>query len=185
MILSPYLFSRFLKIIEKFYYGQAPLKNVYYCHLQNTSIWVSGIFISTFVKIQGGILFNRIEIFIKKNVFNFLENISYEDFLKISSEKAFNYLKSIEYSIKEIFQICVVDIFANSFTVLVNTTILFFLLPELGLLAILWMILHFCLLSFFFKKTMIENKNLFQNKNLLINNILENFLNIGINLISK
>ena len=178
MILSPYLFSRFLKIIEKFYYGQTPLRNVYYCHLQNTSIWILGIFISTFVKIKGGILFNRIEIFIKKNVFNFLEHISYEDFLKISSEQAFNYLKSIEHSIKEIFHICVVDIFANSFTVLINTSILFFILPELGLLAILWMILHFCLLSFFFNKTMIENKNLFHSKNLLINNILENFLNI-------
>lgn len=177
-IFSPYFFSRLLRYMEGFYNGELSIRSVYICNMENTLFWVVWIGFGALVKVYGGILFTKIESFIKRRVFYFLHNISYEDFLLIASEKAFNYLKSLEYSTREICSILIVDMFANSFTILINIVILLYLVPEVGILLLLWMGLHFTLLRLSFRNILVLNKNLVSSKSLMINNILETFLNI-------
>jgi subfamily B ATP-binding cassette protein MsbA len=178
MIFGPYTFSKILSTIEMYYKGQCGVLQLHWCNVFITGFWTVFILISMAVKIHGGILFNKIENYIKVNLFDFLHSISYEDFLVLTSEKAFNHLKVLEYSVREIFSICIVDMFANGFTIFINTIILFYLLPELGLLMTSWMFLHFFILKYFFRSTLLNNKNLITTKSLMINNILETLLNI-------
>lgn len=178
MIFGPYTFSKILSSFEGFYNKKNTIHALYACIIGVTCFWTFFITIGAIVKINGGILFNKIENYIKKNVFNFLHYISYEDFLLITSEKAFNYLKILEYCTKEIFGIVIVDMFANSFTIVINIIILMFVLPELGILTLVWTILHFILLRFSFANILKTNKNLLTTKSNMVNNILETFLNI-------
>lgn len=177
-IFSPYLMTNLLKSIEEFYNGSKSFYDLMKINGITTCIWSTWILINMIVKINGGNLFNKIEIYIKKQLFNFIQSISYENFVKITSEKAFNYLKLLEYSIKEIFTIVIVDMFANIFSIIINIIILFRIIPELGFLIFFWGIFHFTLLAFFFSKTTNNNKNFLDKKSKVVNNLLESFLNV-------
>lgn len=176
--LSPYLLSKFLKNVELFYNGNISIRNVYFCNLLNTIFWSCRVLFSKQVKIKSGIFLNQIEIYIKTNVFNFIHNISYEDFLKISGEKAFTYLRNLEYSIKEIYRILIIEIIANIFSILVSVIILFCIFPPLGFLLFFWIFFYGFLLRLFFKKILFLNKSLFETKSHMTKSILETFSNV-------
>jgi ABC-type bacteriocin/lantibiotic exporter with double-glycine peptidase domain len=178
IVFSSFLFAKFLRSIEFFYKQENTIMAVLICGIHNLIFWIIWVFIGIIVKVKGGKLFNQIEIYVKKTVFTFILSISYEDLLLISGEKAFNFLKNLEYSIKEIFSICIVDMLANSFAILINIIILFVLLPEFGTLLLIWIIIHFFLLKIFFNNTLSLNKDLITQKNSVSTNIIEVFLNI-------
>jgi ABC-type multidrug transport system fused ATPase/permease subunit len=177
-IFSPYLMSRMLNSIENFYIGELTIETLIKINIQNTLIWTIWIILSFYVKINCNLLLSKIEIYVKKQIFNFFQKINYENFIKITAENAINNLKIIEYAIKEIFSIIIVDIFTNSFTICVNIFIIYKILPQLAYLIILWSIFHFLFLSFGFNKNYINNKKLFKNKCQLNNNILETLIHI-------
>jgi ATP-binding cassette subfamily B protein len=167
-----------LNSIENFYIGELTIETLIKINIQNTLIWTIWIILSFYVKINCNLLLSKIEIYVKKQIFNFFQKINYENFIKITAENAINNLKIIEYAIKEIFSIIIVDIFTNSFTICVNIFIIYKILPQLAYLIILWSIFHFLFLSFGFNKNYINNKKLFKNKCQLNNNILETLIHI-------
>jgi ABC-type multidrug transport system fused ATPase/permease subunit len=177
-IFSPYLMCKMFKTIESFYIGKSTIQDLIKINIVNTSIWVIWIFISFFIKSSGNFLLNKIEVYVKKQLFNFFQVINYEDFIKITGESAINNLKILEYSIKEIFSIIIIDLFTNVFSILVNIVIIYRILPNLAYLIILWSIFHFLFLYFGFTKNYINSKKLFLSKSQLNNNILETILNI-------
>lgn len=177
-IFSPYLMTNLLKNIEYFYMGTATFYDLMKVNIFNTFIWCLWVVIGIIVKVNGGALFSRIEIYIKKELFYFIQSISYENFVKITSEKAYNFFRIFHYSIKEIFSIIIVDMFANIFSIILNTIILFRILNKLGFLIILWSIMHFTLLALFFERTKNTNKKFLDAKGKLVNTFLESFLNV-------
>lgn len=176
--LSHYIMTQQYEAIEKFYNNFFSLDQVIWVNVRNTIFWCIMIVFSSCCKVIGGQFFKKIESYVKKSIFDFFHQISYEDFITIQGEKAFNILRNLESTIRDIFSIFIVHIFANILVVIMNISIIFYFMPKLGVVFLVWLVINcgFFLLAYKYSKN--ATKHMYQITKIMNNNILESFLHV-------
>lgn len=177
-VISPYLMSQQYQVIEAYYKNKDLLNNVYWINIKNTIYWCCVLIFGGACKMYGGIVFNRIEQKVKYLVFSYFHNLPYEDFVTIQGEKAFSYLKSIESNVREIISIFIMHLFANVWTIIVNICILTYMVPKLGIVAIVWIAIHLLFVKLTFHRNRGIAKKVFVERKQMFSSILESFLHI-------
>jgi ABC-type multidrug transport system fused ATPase/permease subunit len=143
-----------------------------------TIIWTIYMLFNRYIKINTFNIINQIEIYVKQQLFNFIQSIPYEDFVKITSEKAYNNLDTIANNIKEIYQFILEKILLKLLIFIGYMGMLFYTIPSIGFLLIIWGVLYILIIKLCYKKLIFYTNNNLKNKNKFNQSILESISNI-------
>ena len=177
-IFNPYFISKLYGAIENYYKNHGTLREAYLINMKNVIYWILITIFGSICKIYSEIIFNKIELKVKSLSFSYFHNLSYEDFLTIQGEDAFNYLKALEFNIREIISIFIIHIFANLWTIIINIFILAYMLPKLVFTVFIWASIHVIFTHLTLRKNTKYAKTIFLINKKMMNNILESFLSI-------